>query len=182
MVKLSYARKWLFGAVLALLAAPGAFALDAFPPSDPRSVVQTVIALVDRHALPNWNESAFAQKMRPYVTEEFLAVIDKGGRIASKKRINIYDGEFFTGGQGVEHAKLFSASVSKLAGDSATVEASIGTTGDPNVEPTEGGRVRYQLKRVSGVWRIDDFRDMEDYAKSRPSVKTLLSDPVRFGQ
>ena len=40
----------------------------------------------------------------------------------------------------------------------------------------------HQLKRVNGVWRIDDFRDLEDYAISSPSVKTRFGDPVRYGE
>src|ERR1700733_10024264 len=107
-----------------------ATALDAFPGSDPRSVVQTVIELTDRHAQPGWSEPGFATKLRPYLTQDLLAAVAKGAKIAGRKGINLYDGEFFTGSQGLAHAKLFSAEVSKLGPDAATVEASIGTSDD----------------------------------------------------
>jgi hypothetical protein len=77
---------------------------------------------------------------------------------------------------------MFQAEVTRIAGDTATVEAKVGTTDQPAAQPTTGSRIRYQLKRAAGVWRIDDFRDLENYAKSQPSVKTLFGDPVRFGQ
>lgn len=172
----------LLAAGFALLGIAYAFALDAYPASDPRSVVQTVVVLTDKHALPAWSEPTFTTKLRPYLTADFLAVVARGARIAEKKGINLYDGEFFTGSQDLAHAKLFSAEVSKLAGDSAIVEASIGTTDLPNGEPTSGAHIRFQLKRVGGAWRIDDFRDLEDYAKSQPSIKMLFGDPVRYGQ
>ncbi len=178
--------KWPASLIAACIAAASvvlpAAALETFPSSDPRSVVQTVIDLTDRHALPDWSDPAFATKLRPYLTKALLSAVKRGGDIAARKSINLYDGEFFTGSQGLAHAKLFSAEVTKIGGDAATVEAKIGTTDDPKGEPAVGGRVRFQLKRVDGVWRIDDFRNLEDYAKSEPSIKTLFSDPVRYAQ
>jgi hypothetical protein len=76
---------------------------------------------------------------------------------------------------------LFGATLIKLDGDSATVEASIGASSDPNVQPTAGDRTRFQLKRTGGVWKIDDFRNLEPYASAQPSVKALFKDPVRYG-
>lgn len=169
------------GIVLSASAMSPSWALEAVAPADPRSVVQAVIDLTDRHALPGWSEPDFATKLAPYLTGDLLAAVDKGGRIAVRKHINLYDGEFFTGSQGLEHARLFSATLVKLDGDNATVDASIGTSDDRGVQPTAGDRTRFQLKRVGGVWKIDDFRNLESYAKTQPSVKTLFKDPVRYG-
>ncbi|MGO8797805.1 MAG: hypothetical protein ACLQJL_01820 [Roseiarcus sp.] len=169
------------GVILAASTISLSWALEAFPSDDPRFVVQTVIDLTDRHALPGWDDADFAAKLAPYLTRDLLAVVRSGGRIAIKKHINLYDGEFFTGSQGLEHARLFSATLIKQDGDNATVEASIGTSDDRNVQPKAGDRTRFQLKRVGGVWKIDDFRNLEDYAKTQPSVKTLFKDPMRYG-
>ena len=98
-----------------------------------------------------------------------------------KKHINLYDAEFFTGSQGLEHARLFSAALVAQDGDKATVEASVGASDDPKVQPTAGDRTRFQLRRTAGVWKIDDFQNLEPYARSQPSVKALFSDPVRYG-
>jgi hypothetical protein len=170
------------GIVLAVWAISPSLALDAFPAADPRSVVQTVIELTDNHALPGWDQPDFAQKLTPYLSADFLAAVASGRKIALKKQINLYDGEFFTGSQGVEHARLFRAAVTKLDGDNATVEASIGTSDDAKVQPTAGDHVRFQLKRIGGVWKIDDFQNLEPYAKGQPSVKTLFKNPLRYGQ
>lgn len=167
---------------LFLSSASVALALETFPPSDPRSVIQIVIDLTDRHALPSWDDATFGARLRPYLSDDFLATIARGARIAKRKSINLYDGEFFTGSQDLAHAKLMQAGVIELSGDAATVEAKVATSDKADVAPTVGSRIRYQLKRVKGAWRIDDFRDLEDYAKSQPSVKTLFGDPVRYGQ
>jgi hypothetical protein len=58
----------------------------------------------------------------------------------------------------------------------------VGSSSDPNVEPDVGGKVRFQLKRGGGAWRIDDFKNLEDYAKAEPSIKTLFNDAVRYRQ
>ena len=170
------------GLILSICALTPSRAFEAFPSADPRSVVQTVIDLTDRHALPGWDAPDFGAKLTPYLTPDFLAAVARGGRIAIKKGINLYDGEFFTGSQGLAHARLFEARVTKADGDNATVEASIGTSDDPNVQPKAGDRMWFQLKRIGGVWKIDDFRNLEPYAKAQPSVKTLFRDPVRYGQ
>jgi len=169
------------GIILAASAISSSCALEAFPSADPRSVVQTVIDLTDRHALPGWSEPDFAVKLAPYLTRDLLAAVQSGGRIAARKQINLYDGEFFTGSQGLQHARLFGATLIKLDGDNATVDASIGASADPNVQPTAGDRTRFQLKRTGGVWKIDDFRNLEPYASAQPSVKALFKDPVRYG-
>ena len=80
------------------------------------------------------------------------------------------------------HAKLLGADVVEQSGDAATVEASVGTSADPAVEAKEGGKARYELKRVGGVWKIDDFRFLEDWAKSLPSIKTMFSDPMKYAE
>jgi len=169
------------GIVLSACAASSSRADEAFAPADPRSVVQTVIALTDRHALPAWSEASFGARLAPYLTRDLLAAVQSGGRIAMKKHINLYDGEFFTGSQGLEHAHLFSATLVKSDGDDATVEASIGTSDDPNAQPKAGERTRFELKRAGGVWKIDDFRNLESYASAQPSIKTLFKNPVRYG-
>ena len=169
------------GIVLSACAASSSRADEAYAPADPRSVVQTVIELTDKHALPGWSDAGFGAKLAPYLTRDLLAAVQSGGRIAMKKHINLYDAEFFTGSQGVEHARLFSATVIKADGDNATVEASIGTSDDPNTQPKAGDRTRFQLKRTGGVWKIDDFRNLESYASAQPSIKTLFKDPVRYG-
>lgn len=166
----------------ALLALTPARALETFPSSDPRAVLQTVIALTDRHALPGWSDRDFQAKLRPYLTDSLLAAVAKGGRIAAARGIDLYDGEFFTGSQDVAHAKLFSAAIARLAGDAATVEAVVGASDDPAAEPKTGDHMRYQMQRVGGVWKIDDFKNLESYAAAQPSVKTLFSDPARYGQ
>jgi len=171
-----------FVSVLLAGVASSAFALETFPASDPRSVVQTVIELTDHHGLPSWSEPAFFVKARPYVTSELFAILAKGGKIAAKKQLNIWDGDIFTGAQMVEHARLFGATVMTSAGDAATVDASIGTTDDPKTEPKEGGHSLFQVKREGGVWKIDDIKSLEDYAKTLPSLKTTFSDPVRYAQ
>jgi hypothetical protein len=171
----------LAGIVLSACAVSSSRADEAFAPTDPRSVVQTVIELTDRHALPGWSDADFGAKLAPYLTRDLLAAVQSGGRIAMRKHINLYDGEFFTGSQGLEHARLFSAAVVKADGDNATVEASIGTSDDPNIQPKAGDRTRFQLKRTGGVWKIDDFRNLESYASAQPSIKTLFRDPVRYG-
>jgi len=173
-----------------LIAASLAFAVAAVastdagqpPASDPRAVLQEVITLTDQRALPSWSDRDFPAKLRPYLTDGLLAAVAKGGKIAAAKGINLYDGEFFTGSQDVAHAKLISAEIAKLAGDTATVQAVVGTTDDPAAEVKTGDHVRYEMKRVAGVWKIDDFKNLEPYAKSQPSIKTLFSDPVRYGQ
>lgn len=167
---------------LALLSATGARALDTFAAADPRSTIQTVISLTDRHALPSWDEATFGVRLHPYLTDDFLATVAKGGKIAIRKHINLYDAEFFTGAQGLAHVKLLEAEISQQSADAATVVAKVATTDQPNAVPTEGSRIQFELKRVNGVWRIDDFHDLEDYAKSSPSVKTRFGDPVRYGQ
>ena len=154
---------------------------EAFAPSDPRFVVQTVIELTDKHALPGWDAGDFGAKLGPYLTSDFLATVKSGARIARKKHINLYDAEFFTGSQGLERARLFSAALVAQDGDKATVEASVGASDDPKVQPTSGDRTRFQLRRMAGVWKIDDFQNLEPYARSQPSVKTLFGDPVRYG-
>jgi len=168
------------GIVLSACASLSCRADEAFAPTDPRFVVQTVIALTDRHALPGWSDAGFGAKLAPYLTRDLLAAVQSGGRIAMKKHINLYDGEFFTGSQGLEHARLFSATLVKADGDNATVEASIGTSDDPNAQPKAGDRTRFELKRTGGVWKID-FRNLESYASTQPSIKILFKDPVRYG-
>jgi hypothetical protein len=42
--------------------------------------------------------------------------------------------------------------------------------------------MRCEMKRVGGVWKIDDFRNLESYARPQPSVKTLFNDPIRYAQ
>jgi hypothetical protein len=169
------------GIVLSACAVSSCRADEAFAPTDPRSVVQTVIELTDRHALPSWSDADFRAKLAPYLTRDLLVAVQSGGRIAMRKHINLYDGEFFTGSQGLQHARLFSAAVIKSDGDNATVEASIGTSDDPSIQPKAGDRTRFQLKRTGGVWKIDDFRNLESYASAQPSIKTLFKDPVRYG-
>jgi hypothetical protein len=108
-----------------------------------------------------------------------------GGRnfaIGRTMSANGFLGEFFTGAQSVEHAKPLNAEVAKLAGDAATVQAVIGASEDPAVEPKTGDRMRYETKRVAGVWKIDDFRNLESCAQSQPAAKTLFNDPVRYGR
>lgn len=167
----------------ALALAPSAARADeAFGPADPRFVIQSVVQLTDRHALPAWAARDFAAKLAPYLTHDLIAVVEKGGRIAIRRHINLYDGEFFTGVQGLERARLFSAALVSQQGERATVEASIGASDDPAAPPKAGDRIRFELKRVGGVWKIDDFRNLGDYARTQPSVKTLFSDPVRYGQ
>ena len=166
---------WVFASELAA-------ALDPYPASDPRSVIETVISLSDRRALPGWDEPSFQNRLRPYLSDDFLRVVAKGARTAIKNHINLYDGDFFTGSQEMAHAKLFDADVVEQEGDTATVEATVGTSGDPAVDPKQGGKVRYELKRVGGVWKIDDFRFLEDWAKSLPSLKTMFSDPMKYGE
>ena len=169
------------GIVLSTCAVSSLRADEAFAPADPRFVVQTVIELTDHHALPGWSDAGFRAKLAPYLTRDLLAAVQSGARIAIKKHINLYDAEFFTGSQGLEHARLFSATLVKQDGDNATVEASIGTSDDPNTQPKAGDRTRFELKRMGGVWKIDDFRNLESYASAQPSIKTLFKDPVRYG-
>ncbi|MGO9757382.1 MAG: hypothetical protein ACLPNY_12305, partial [Roseiarcus sp.] len=85
------------GVILAASTISLSWALEAFPSDDPRFVVQTVIDLTDRHALPGWSEPGFAVKLTPYLTHDLLSAVESGGRIAARKQINLYDGEFFTG-------------------------------------------------------------------------------------
>ena len=172
----------LFAAFAWVMAPALAAAQNQYAASDPRSVVYSVISLSDRHALPGWDKPAFQSKLRPYLTDEFLRIVAKGAQIAMQKRINLYDGDFFTGAQEMAHAKLFGADVVEQRGDAATVEASVGNSDDPAVEPREGGKVRYELKRVGGVWKIDDFRFLEDWAKSLPSIKTMFGDPMKYAE
>ena len=136
----------------------------------------------DQHALPRWSEPGFQAKLRPYLSDDLLSAVSKGAKIATKKGNDLYNGEFFTSSQDLAHAKLFTAEMSKLAGDTASVEVSVGSSSDPNVEPDVGGKVRFQLKRGGGAWRIDDFKNLEDYAKAEPSIKTLFNDAVRYLQ
>ena len=140
-------------------------------------MVQTVIELTDKHALPGWSDAGFGAKLAPYLTRDLLAAVQSGGRIAMKKHINLYDAEFFTGSQGVEHARLFSATVIKADGDNATVEASIGTSDDPNTQPKAGDRTRFQLKRTGGVWKIDDFRNLEILCERATLDKDAVQGP-----
>ena len=170
----------LIAAFVWVTASAPAAAQNLYNASDPRSVVYLVISLSDRHALPGWNEPTFQMKLRPYLTDDFLRVVVKGAQIAKQKGIDLYDGDFFTGAQEMAHAKLFGADVVEQAGDAATVEASVGTSADPADEAKQGGKVRYQLKRVGGAWKIDDFRFLEDWAKTLPSIKTMFSDPVKY--
>jgi hypothetical protein len=50
------------------------------------------------------------------------------------------------------------------------------------VEPRSGDHMRCEMKRVDGIWKIDDFRNLESYARPQPSVKTLFNDPIRYAQ
>jgi hypothetical protein len=170
-------RAMIFAAFACIFASLPAAADDAYAKADPRSVVQTVLALTDSHALPDWPEPTFAKKLRPYLTDDFLRVVAKGSRIAEEKQINLYDGDFFTGGQGEPYAKLMGADVVKQAGDAATVDALVHA--DPAA--TVDMKVRYELKRVGGQWMIDDFRFFEDSGQSRPSIKTMFGDPTKYG-
>ena len=172
----------LFATFAWVMAPAPAAAQSLYGASDPRSVVYTVISLTDRHALPDWSAPTFQSKLRPYLTDDFLRVVAKGAHIAAQKHINLYDADFFTGSQEMQHAKLFSANVIKQRGDAATVEASVGTSGDPKVQPSEGSKVRYELKRVGSVWKIDDFRFSEDSANWLPSIKTIFGDPVKYAE
>ncbi len=165
--------------VLALAAAP-ALAQPSYPASDPRSVVAKAIALVDAHEAPGWDEPSFSVEMKPLVTDALIAAVAKGARIAKQENLDLYDGDFFTGAQEVEHATLFSATIAAGQGDAATIDASVGTSDDPKAAPKVGGEMRYWVKRVGGVWKIDDFRSLEDWAKSEPSVKTLFSNPTKY--
>ena len=59
-------------AVLSASSASWCRADEAFAPSDPRFVVQTVIELTDQHALPGWDAGDFGAKLAPYLTSDFL--------------------------------------------------------------------------------------------------------------
>ena len=172
---------WL-GLLLLATATSAAGALETFPAADPRSVVQTVIALTDRHALPSWDQPSFPSKLAPYLTADFIHVVKRGGDIAVRKHINLYDAEFFTGSQQVEHAKLFGATVTSQSAGAAVVEAVIGVSDDPKKEPASGDTTRFELKREAGAWKIDDFKNLAPWAKDFPSVKTTFGDPVKYGQ
>jgi hypothetical protein len=143
---------------------------------DPRFAVQAVIALTSKKTLPEWGEPGFARKAAPFLTADFIAAIDYGARVAGD--FNLYDGNLFTGAQSDGPVRLLGIEVSKLTAEHAIVDAWISTRDDPIVPAQYRDHVRYQLRRVVGLWKIDDFRHMNP-DEDRSWVKELFKYPMR---
>ena len=94
-----------------------------------------------------------------FYTGDFRSLINRGWQIAKQRRINLWDGEFITGSQGVEHIAFKNIAVKNTTANEATVEAEIGSVDDDR--PIKFYRhYRFPLKRQGDAWLIDDVIEL----------------------
>lgn len=74
-----------FGAAISVTGGARAEPLaDSDVAGSPVGVVETVVSLTDRHILPSWDKPDFSNRMRPYLTRDFLAAIEHGRAVTAR--------------------------------------------------------------------------------------------------
>ncbi|MBX9646092.1 MAG: hypothetical protein K2X57_03430 [Xanthobacteraceae bacterium] len=122
---------------------------------------QAVRHLLERMVATNGVETEIMPEhaARGFYTDDFRRLINRGWRVAMQRRINLWDGEFITGSQGVEHMAFKSVVLTKEAANEATVEAEIGLVDDD--QPIKISRqFRFPLKRQGEAWLVDDIIEL----------------------
>ncbi len=151
-----------------------------FPPEDPGFVIGRVLDLINTSKPPSWDAPDFGKKMESYLTPSFITAVEYGSRFATLHSINLYDAEFFTGQQSLVKAQLLSTNFTDQTDDEAVLNVTIAMMLEGDTTFKNKKTILFQMKRESGVWKIDDFVNSEPYNFKTSSVKLLFSNPGKF--
>jgi hypothetical protein len=125
---------------------------------------------------PDWDDAGFEKKWSKYLSSSLISTILKGGEIARRNGINLYDGEIFTGTQGLTCAKFIDGKIIESDKKKKIVSVTIGLDGDvdPPYRCRERDKVVLKFVQESNKWKVDDIM-------SKPSIKTIFSNPNKYG-
>lgn len=139
---------------IALSAIPN-FAIAADTPATQLKKIERAINL---KGAPGWHEPEFDNYMVKFLSPELIEVVSNARVNARKKKINLWDGNFFTGGQGIESIHFRAIKTADEEKVKATVKLKIGQSDTLEIKPENYGDYTAYFVKSGDDWLMDDIK------------------------
>lgn len=139
---------------IALSATP----IFAFASETPEVQLKKIERAINLKGAPGWYEPEFDNYMVKFLSPDLIEVVSKARVNSRKKKVNLWDGNFFTGGQQLLSTHFRSIKTADEGNGKATVKLKIGQSDTLEMNPENYGDYTAYFVKSGDDWLMDDIK------------------------